>query len=400
MPSDLRLLPKHFFFVVLLMVPITGMGIDLYAPSLPWIVKALHTTPAMVKLTLPMYLIGYSFGSLLFGPISDSYGRKLTVYVGLTLYIVSCLIMIFVPNIGVMWGFRIVQGAGVGAIAITFRSFVSDTLAPGPQMNKFASWMTIFWSVGPIVAPFIGGYLQAYFGWQANFVFFIVYAVLLFLLLLTIPETIKQKQPFTFKAKINDYKKIARAPVFWGGVLMMGTVYSLIVCFNVIGPFLIQDVLHYTPIDFGHIALVMGFAFFLGGLLNRKLLEHTSVVRIMPYALSGVMLCATVMCFLAVFMNLNLGVYCVSSFLIFFCMAGIYPAAMSRCMGLFPKIAGSANALTVFMFGGVTALVSILASFLRSDTMFPVAVVYVTLGLLCVAAFYGLMRRGFDAENK
>jgi DHA1 family bicyclomycin/chloramphenicol resistance-like MFS transporter len=82
MPSDLRLLPKHFFFVVLLMVPITGMGIDLYAPSLPWIVKALHTTPAMVKLTLPMYLIGYSFGSLLFGPISDSYGRKLTVYVG------------------------------------------------------------------------------------------------------------------------------------------------------------------------------------------------------------------------------------------------------------------------------------------------------------------------------
>ena len=392
-------LPKHFYLVILFMVPLTGMGIDLYAPSLPWIVGALHTTPSMVKLTIPMYLVGYAIGPTIFGAISDSFGRKITVYIGMAMYIFSCLFIIFIPNIWVMLAMRIFQGAGAGTLSLTFRSLVSDTLTPGPQMHKFSSMMAITWSVGPIVAPFIGGYLQSFFGWQANFIFFIVYAIIILLMMFTIPETIKLRHPFALKTTLNHYKIIVREPVFWGGILLMGIGYSSIVFFNVVGPFLIQAVLHYTPIDFGHIALIMGFGFFVGGIVNRKLLKSYSITKITPYALFFMMVFAVVMLLLGVFTSLNIWTYCVSSFLIFFAMACIFPVGMSRCMGLFPKMSGSANALTVFMFSGFTAIMAIMASFLKSSTMLPVAIVYVILGFVCVAAYYGLMQRGSKAEE-
>ncbi|MAZ77304.1 MAG: hypothetical protein CMF39_01325, partial [Legionellaceae bacterium] len=152
--------PWYFAWVILFMVPFTGMGIDLYAPSLPWIMKAFGTTVTLTKLTIPMFLIGYALGPIFFGTLSDTYGRKPLLYWGLLLYVFSCFVMIVMPNIWVMLAMRIFQGAAAGSIGVAFRAMTSDTYKVGHELHKMGASIGTAWTLGPVIAPFIGSYLQ------------------------------------------------------------------------------------------------------------------------------------------------------------------------------------------------------------------------------------------------
>lgn len=374
--------PWYFSFLILLMIPFAGIGIDLYAPSLPWIQDAFHTKASLVKLTVSLYLLGYAIGPLLFGALADAYGRKTVMQFGLIGYLLSCVAIIYATNIYLLLIFRFLQGFIIGAVGATSKAMITDTYQ-GQAMRRMGAMVAVVWGLGPILAPYVGGYLQHYFGWQANFVFLAGFASLIFLGSLLLPETIVHKAAFKPRLLLSRYKEVFSHRLFWVGVLYMGVVYSLIVIFNVVAPFFIQNVLHYNAVQFGHIALVMGFAYFSGGLINRILVNHFEPKHIVTVSLLLMTLGAVVFIYLGVRYSANLYAYTVPLFIIIFCSAPTFPAGMSRVMALFPKMAGTANSLMSFVSISFTATSTALASFLTAKTQIPMALAYA--GLIALA---------------
>ena len=379
--------PWYFTTLILFMVPLAGMGIDVYTPSLPTFTIALHTSMQLAKLTLPMYLLGYAVGPLLFGTLSDKHGRKKVLAYGMVFYIISCVLIIAFANIWFILGMRFIQGFAIGSSGAIYKAMITDTYDSGNEIRKMVAMTSAVWALGPIAAPFIGGYLQHYFGWQANFIFLLIYAILILISLFFIPETNMQRICLNWPTILRNYRTVIAHPIFWSSIICMGMVYSLIVIFNIVGPFLIQMVLHYSAVQFGHIALVMGLAFFVGSLLNRLFVQRFSSHFLIVMSLSLMLIISVVMLLLGVFFAVNLYFYTVPVFLVFFFSAFTFPTSMARAMSLFPKIAGSANALVSCLFLVFTGLTTIIASFFVSSNQITSAIAYVVLIFLGLLAY-------------
>ena len=385
--------PKYLTLCILLMVPLTGMGIDLYAPSLPWIVSALHTTPELVKLTIAMYLFGYAFGPLFAGTFSDTVGRRPTLIIGMVIYIAACVSTIVMPSIETMLAMRFLQGIGASFLAVCYRAMVTDSYDRGKDMQKMGAQVAPAWSLGPVIAPFIGGYLQHYFNWQANFIFYIAYAVAMLGLAFVMPETNINKNKWAPKKLFKQYREIFSHRIFWGCVICMGAVYGMIVLFNVIGPFLIQDVLHYSAVDFGYIALIMGGGFLMGNLLNRYFVTRYSVKQLIQFGLFVSLAGFIVFLVLGYLYPVNLYAYFIPLFVSLMFSSFIFPNAMSTVLGLFPKMAGAASAMVGLTFSSITALATVMASYLPSANQIPAAYAYIGITVVCAIFFYALMYR-------
>ena len=385
--------PWYLTMMVLFMVPMTGIGIDLYAPSLPWIVMAMHTSAHLVKLTIAIYFLGYALGPLLAGTLSDIYGRRPALMVGMVLYIIVCSLIILIPNITMMLVMRFLQGVAAAFLAVTYRSIFSDAYKPGVDMQKMGASISLAWSLGPILAPFVGGYLQHYFGWQSNFIFYIVYAFMVLGMAFILPETNRHPVQWDIKKVVRDYTNILSAPMFWGCVMCMGIVYGLIVMFNVIGPFLIQEKLHYSAVSFGYIALVMGVAFLIGNTINRMLVPHFPIRYLIMFGLCGSLAFSVVFFVLGFLFPVGLITFVVPIFCVFLLLAFIFPNTMSIAMSLFPERAGAASAMVGFILSGVTALSSVVASFLVSNTQLPMAIAFIVMSVIFFFCYYCLVRR-------
>lgn len=385
--------PWYLGLLILLMVPLPGMGIDLYTPSLPALVINLHTSMHLVKLTIGIYLAGYCIGPLLFGSLSDRYGRKKILLAGLISYIVSILIILLWQNIIVLLLMRFAQGFTAAAIAATFRAMITDSYRPGKEMHKISSMMSTVWAIGPVVAPFIGGYLQHYFGWQANFMFFIVYALIIFACFPFIPETNNHKIKLKPAILLEQYKTILTHKVFWYGIICMGVAYSLIAIFNVVSPFFIQGILHFTPIQYGHVALVMGFAFLFGGLLNAYLIHKLPATLLVLVTLMLMLVSSSIIILLGIYATPNLYRLVIPVFLVLFFSAAIFPAGAAKCLGLFPKMAGAAGAVMGCLFVTMTALATVVASFLVSSTQTALGIAYLVLVIFCLLSYIVLNKK-------
>ena len=199
---------KNKFIATILafaVIPMSGLATDIYLPSMPSMATELNLPESSIQLTLSIFLISYGLTQFFAGSIVDSFGRFRVSAVSLALFVVSFLVTAFTKDIFVIYAMRVLQGILSGFAVVAKRAFFVDVYE-GEQRKHYLSIMTIVWSVGPIIAPFIGGYLQKLFGWQSNFYVLAGYSlVLLILELLFSGETLKIKKPFHFDYVLKEY---------------------------------------------------------------------------------------------------------------------------------------------------------------------------------------------------
>lgn len=378
--ADIR---KLYAAIVFLAILISGMCIDIYSPSLPAVTAYYHVDKSLVQLTIATYVFGYAIAQLFAGSHSDSVGRKLPLVVATGLFTVISFLIPYSETIYQLQGLRFLQGVAVAYINVPIRAVVAD-LFEGEEFYKEMNYVTMAWSMGPIIAPALGGYLQHYIGWQASFYFLAAYGGLIFILCAFIlPETIKQKHHFSPHQLLSNYWHILTNRDYFLGVVVMGLLYALLILFGVVAPFLIQDILGYSAVEFGHMALVMGFAWFLGNLTNRILhkLNMASKVR---FALTVMSVTSLVM--LLVAMKESIWIYDIIPPLcvIFFFGGIIYPIHFAHCVAIFRELAASAGALlgTVVVF--LAGLGSVLGVFLKSHTQIPLTLTYLIICIICL----------------
>lgn len=392
MPLKINASYGLLLFLILFMTPLAGIGIDLYTPSLPAITTHFQTSEALVKLTIAFYLLGYGIGQPFFGTLSDSYGRKKLLFAGMLFFAIASLISVYSSNIYVLLGMRFIQGIGAASSGVIAKSIVTDSFS-GKEIGKASSYMSLIWGLGPIIAPAIGGYLQHYFGWTSSFYLLALYgAAVLLLTIILLPETNLNRIQLNVASILNSYRQTLTHTIFLGSIFGMAIVYSVITIFSIVSPFLIQDIMHYSAIEYGNIALVMGFAYFLGSFCNRFFIEWASTYKLLIVSNVIAVLISFVMVLLNLEAHLNIWLVTVPTFLLFFCGGIIFPNCMAICMSLFVEIAGTASAVMGFLFVIATSLVSFLASFLKSDTALPLAYAYLILTVLSLLVCLALLR--------
>jgi len=226
-----------------------------------------------------------------------------------------------------------------------------------------------------------------------DFVFFSVYGIILLgLVYFFYEESIEHKTPLNLPSLGRIYREICMHKGFLGAAICISIVYAVAVVFNVMGPFLIEVVMGYSPVDFGHFALFMGLGFFVGSVINRFLLSHFPVEKIFPVSIYYAIVVTLLMLVTSLVFGVQLITLILFTFFLLIASGSAFPNGSTICLSLFPKNAGMASAAmgTVAVVG--TAIVSTIASFLRTDTLIPISLFYVILMGICWISYRFLMK--------
>ncbi|OOR90438.1 hypothetical protein B0181_04710 [Moraxella caviae] len=170
-------------FLILLLGMLSAFGpfvIDLYLPALPALAQFFDTSASMAQMTLTTGMLGLAFGQLIFGPLSDKYGRKMPLLVSLLVYLVSTVLIVFAPSIEALIALRLVQGlASAGSVVIS-RAVVAD-LYEGQEMTRFFGALMTVNGLAPILSPILGSVLLKFTDWRGMFVFLALIGVAMIL---------------------------------------------------------------------------------------------------------------------------------------------------------------------------------------------------------------------------
>ena len=229
-----------------LIVAITAcgtLGMHLIIPALPDTARALGVSAGAIQLTITLYLIGLAIGQLLYGPISDRFGRRPVLLGGLALFTLAGIATTAAPTAWALVIARILQSIGACAGLVLGRAIVRDSAAPDRAAAQLAM-LTMVMSMAPAIAPVLGGYATAWIGWRAAFALLaIVGAVTLVLAVLLLPET-NRVQSGTRASMLIGSIRLFRSRAFCGYVLGGAFTTTSFYAFMAASPFILIDLLH------------------------------------------------------------------------------------------------------------------------------------------------------------
>ena len=340
------------------LLPLSGFATDIYIPSLPSMAGALHATEAEVQLTLSLFLISYGVTQLFVGSILDSFGRyKLGLY-GLFIFAVASFVIASTDNIYIIYLMRIVHGLTVGAVVTAKRAFFVDVYE-GEKRKHYLSLFTIIWSAGPIVAPFLGGYFQTAFGWESNFYFLAGLALVFGILeIIFSGETARHFLDFKIRQVATVYGNMLKSFDFVLGIAMLGVAYSMVMVYNMTGPFIIEHYFNRTPIVAGYSSLLVGFAWTVGGAISKSTINKPFFLKMSIN--QALQLVFGLGMFLSIYWISNLQSMLFFAFLIHIGAGFTFTNYFTYCLGRFPQNAGISSGLT----GGFTYIIVSIFSYL------------------------------------
>ncbi len=343
-------------------IPFSGFMTDIYLPSFPSMANNLNVSEHSIQLTLTAFFLSYGFAQLLVGSVLDSVGRQKPVLISLIALVLSSIGIALTKDVSVIISLRIVQGIATAFIVVAKRAFFVD-LFEAEERKGYLSYFTIVWSAGPIIAPFLGGYLEDLIGWKSNFWFLAIYAIILLIGELSVGgETVPAKSKFHFKTIVNLYGTMLQNSGFVLGILVLGLSYSVTMVFNVAGPFVVEEHFGFNSVVIGYCTLILGIAWMLGGIISKRSIHlkfnaKTLIGTISQVALIGLLIAIARY---ADWLVLLVGF----GFLIHICSGFLFTNFFTHNLLFFPKNAGIAGGL----MGGLLYIVTSLSSFVIASS--------------------------------
>ena len=347
-------------FTVALLTMLAPFSIDSYLPSLPDIAREFAAADWQVQQTLSLYLLAFAATTLIYGPLSDAYGRRVVVLTTLVLYAITSVGCVFASNVHWLLAMRIGQGLTASATVVVGRAIVRDAFS-GAAAQRVMSQIMLFFSLAPAVAPIIGGYLHEAYGWRSVFWFLAVVALLLCgWTAWRLPETLAA-------ADRHPAHPLALAAAY-GRALMHGRfmllVLSIAFCFGGLflyvagSPALLYRHLGYGADDFGYLFIPVVAGLMGGAYLSGRMAGHFShdYAAVVGFIIIGV---ATVFG-LAGSLGFEPSLWNAVGPVMFYAagMALVVPNLSLLALDCMPHRRGLASAVQSFMqmaFGGVVA---------------------------------------------
>ncbi len=367
-----------------LLSAVSPFAIDMYLPAQPNIADSLGVTTAQAQFTITAYFLTFGLTQLIWGPISDRYGRKGPLYAGLAIFLIGTVGCALAPGIGTLIAFRFLQGAGGAVFMVVPRAIIRD-MYTGPDGTRLMAMVMLVISVSPMLAPLSGSIVLEFAGWRTIFwalaaIGLISLAVLHFGQRETLaPE---RRVPISFASMRRAARVLFRDPIFMGLTFIGGFGMASFFVFIAFAPFVYQDAFGLTERQFSLAFAVNAIGFFGASQIAGPVGNRFGMIPVLRLAVTGFMAFTALLFVLGLMGLASLPVVMACLFCGNACLGLVIPASMVMALDPHGEIAGMASSLggTLQMVTG--GMMMVLAGLFADGTVLPMLAAIAVCGLV------------------
>ncbi|MBW7834421.1 MAG: multidrug effflux MFS transporter [Simplicispira suum] len=337
--------------VLALLLSIQPVTTDLYLPALPALTRDLGAPVAQAQLTLSALLLAFGVSQLAWGPLSDRFGRRPMLLLGLGLYTLASVGSALAPSMDLLVVWRTLQGAAMGAVVVCARAIVRDLYAPLAGARAMSRALTGLGIVACLSPP-TGALLSAWLGWRAALLALTVFSMAtLALVALRLPETLARRnlralEPATLA---RTWMQVLSHPTFWAFSLLTTASYGGLFTFLASSSFVFIEVLQLSRTQYSFVLFFGAFSYFGGTFACRAVLTRHGLRRTVAVA-GALSLGGALTMLLLAWAGVRHPVGLLLPFYFFMVAHGMHqPCGQAGCVGPFPHAAGAASALNGLM---------------------------------------------------
>ena len=378
-----------------LLSALTPLAIDTYLPSIPAIAESINTDINLVQLTISIYLGVYAFSQLLYGPISDAYGRRKVLLFGMAVFFIGTLICIFSTDFNSLMLGRAIQAFGGAGVAVANQSLVKDGLSPD-QFAKAMSYIMLVMSVAPLIAPLVGGAILLILDWHYIFVFLaLITLISASLFYYKIPETLapEKRHPLALKSALLNYYRLLRNPLVMGHILTGAFHFTGMITFITGSAYVYIEFYGVSEQMFGILFALNMIAMMLATTINARLIDKIGARKVTEYALKAVLTCSLIMFGLMFFSKPSLSILILPIIIFVGCLGILGGGLMAGAMQHAGNLNGSVTALAGTTRFSMGAVGGILVSILHNDSFTPMLGIMAACGLASFTCYHLFCKR-------
>lgn len=375
--------PNSLAVTILLcaLVALGPISTDLYLPSLPGLARGFGVGMPEVQLTLSVFLVGLATAQLIHGPLSDRFGRRPVLLAGLCIYLIATFVCMLAPSVPLLVAARFAQAVGACVGPVLGRAVVRDVHGRAGAA-RVLSYMSAAMALAPAIGPILGGFLEVWFGWRANFAALAIYGSAgLIATFLMLPETNARPDPEAAHPMriAAGYRGLLGHRVYVGYVLCCAFAYSGIFSFISGSSFVFIDVIGLPPNAFGFCFAAIVIGYMIGTTLAGRLSHRFHLDRLIAVGTAIALLNGALLFGLAVTGFATSGLAGVMAIVLPMLgyMIGIglvLPNSIAGAIGPFPRAAGAASGLLGFTQMALAAIAGIAVARFHDGSSVPMTV--------------------------
>jgi DHA1 family bicyclomycin/chloramphenicol resistance-like MFS transporter len=369
------------------------LSIDMYLPALPALETYFHATEGAVQLTLAMFIVGFSLGQTFYGPLTDRFGRKPPLYVGMLVYTFSSGACALATSVQALTALRLLQSLGACAGSVISRAMVRD-LFPPEETRRVYSALILVMGVSPLLAPLFGAYMLLWFGWKAIFLSVMIVGALATVgMFFRLPETLPSARPISFGYIFATYGALLKDRFFLGATLATGFSSAGMFAYIAGSPFIFINLFGVRPDRFSWFFGLNAAAVVIGAQINGRMLHGHAPEKVMRYAAYVQALAGTLL-----IVAISLGAKSLLSIafplFLYLCTIGfVFPNAVALALANHGKVAGMASALLGTLQFSMAAIATLALGAIDSTTALPMSAIICFCGVMGVVMHLLLMRQ-------
>ncbi|CFR11670.1 Bcr/CflA family multidrug efflux transporter [Yersinia kristensenii] len=362
------------------------LATDMYLPAFGAMQQELQTSAGSISASLSIFLAGFAIAQLIWGPVSDKLGRKPVLLVGLGLFAIGCLGILWVETATQLLVLRFIQAVGVCSAAVSWQALVVDRYHSSKVNRVFATIMPLV-ALSPALAPLLGAWLLNHFSWRSIFVVLLVITLLLLIPTALLKERKKVASDSGLKSKSAiSFWQLLKSPVFSGNVMMFAACSAGFFAWLTGSPFILGD-MGYSPNAIGLSYVPQTLAFLLGGFACRSALSRIKGNTLLPWLLAGYALSM-----IALYLIATLTTPTLMTLLIPFCIMALvngacYPIIVANALMPFPANTGKAAALQNTLQLGLCFIASMIVSLYISQPLLATVTVMLSTVALAILGY-------------
>lgn len=377
----------RLIFILALMSSIAPLSTDMYLPALSQVKQSFETSEFLTQLSLASFFVAFALGQLIYGPLSDIFGRKIPALVGIFLFMLSSLFCVIIDNIYIFIILRFFEALGGCAGVVIARAIVNDLFELKEAASIFALMM-VFSALAPMLSPSFGGFLIEYFSWHSIFATLFGLGILLFLLIFfALKESAPhlKRQKFSHKETLKSYRFVLKDKPFILYVSCASLVLAAMFAYITGSSFVFINFFGLSERDFGLLFGLNALGFVIFANINAKMVRKIDSEKILFYALI-IMLISTLILFVNSLIKPNFWLFELSIFTSIALLGFIAPNTTTLAMARFKDHSGTASAVLGTSQFALAGVISFIVSAVGANTPVILALIM----LICVVLANGV----------